>query len=384
MNKFSLYFSHFDRQKSVGAAPISIGSDEKNVIHFRSIPPEHSVLYVRDGELIMQFVDSTAKCWINDKEVTDYNGIVRLKINDKVSIRDPKKPTFTVEKFDEKTKRKSIAPQDLQTPLKPNENPKFTAANDDQFSDRKPSQIKKEEEKNPKPISLDLNKGLKPNPEETTKASIKKHLKMDFPQYSDEEPENNHKTITKTEQNNPKNLPKKEIISKPRPVEEDIEYSSSSQEKTTTKNPPPKVLPKKEITKSPVEESESSSSSSHGKKTIKNPPPKVLPKKEIIEEKNSKFNSYDSVDKITAITKKLNISSSSSEESPKYPKKLLKKEITETKFVKENPTHDSKKQKPEIEKKKILQEIVPPQRRERSPEESPVKTRAKKKSSSRP
>jgi len=84
------------------------------------------------------------------------------------------------------------------------------------------------------------------------------------------------------------------------------------------------------------------------------------------------------VDKITAITKKLNISSSSSEESPKYPKKLLKKEITETKFVKENPTHDSKKPKPEIEKKKILQEIVPPQRRERSPEESPVKTRAKK------
>jgi len=110
--------------------------------------------------------------------------------------------------------------------------------------------------------------------------------------------------------------------------------------------------------------------------------PKFYQKKEINEpklkeEKNSKFTNYDSTDKEEAITKKLNTSHSSSEESPKNTKiphkKLPKKEKTENpKLTKENSSKDPKPQKlttnPEIKKKKILQEIVPPQQpRSKSP-----------------
>jgi hypothetical protein len=439
MNKYTLYFSHIDRQKPVGSAPIPIGSEKtnnKNSIHIGNIPAQHSVLSLRDGELIMQFVDSAAKCWINDKEiVTDTNGYITLKINDKVAIRDKKKTTFTVEKYDERTKRKSLAPLDLQTPLKSNENPKYSEKEDEKI----------------KPISLDLNKALKSNPEDTK--DTKKSLPMEFSQSSDEENENNnHKT--KTEPN--KNLPKKEINAK-RPVEENETSSEEEEEKTKIKNPPPKVLPKKEIiiSKPPVEDAETSSSS-HEKTKIKNPPPKVLPKKEIIiskppveeaetsssshektttknppkvlpkkeisskpsvqdpesssssshektttknpskvlpkkeiiepisqpkkkEEKNLKFTHTDSADKQIPITKKLNTSdSSSSEEAPKKPKntkKLPNKEIIfENPKPKENPTQDIKQQKstkPDIQQKKILQEIVPPQPRAKSRKESP-------------
>jgi hypothetical protein len=181
MNKYVLYFPN-DRQKSVGTTPISFGSDKNNTIQLANIAPHHSMISLRDGDLILQLVDSAAKCWINDKEITDANGLVKLSVNDKVSIRDRKKNSFTVEKYDEKRKRKSLHPTELlnlQTPVKSSENPPKYSEN---LSEPQPAQPQKKEENPAKGIKTNLKYEL--SSEEEKIITVKKVIKKQSPETS--------------------------------------------------------------------------------------------------------------------------------------------------------------------------------------------------------
>jgi len=236
MNKYVLYFPN-DRQKSVGTTPISFGSDKNNTIQLANIAPHHSMISLRDGDLILQLVDSAAKCWINDKEITDANGLVKLSVNDKVSIRDRKKNSFTVEKYDEKRKRKSLHPTELlnlQTPVKSSENPPKYSEN---LSEPQPAQPQKKEDKNPaKGIKTNLKYEL--SSEEEKIITVKKVIKKQSPETSS--------SSSKGKKPKSKVLPKKEKkVTAPAEVKKKEEKNSGPEEMEEVSEELVKKTPKK-------------------------------------------------------------------------------------------------------------------------------------------
>lgn len=103
--QFRITSSKGDKFKKLNTLPLTIGSSKDNLIRVKKILPHHCIVYINQGQVIVNSVDKEAVCFVNAKAITA-GCPVTLSIGDKLSFKDCDN-MFILEELKDLTPRKS-------------------------------------------------------------------------------------------------------------------------------------------------------------------------------------------------------------------------------------------------------------------------------------